>query len=266
MDVESAGLNYVWASILGVVQGLTEFLPVSSSGHLALVEHLGAGVQETLAFDLLLHLATLLAVLIYFNNTLRRLWKSDRTVLLYVLVATVPTGVIGMLFKGYFEALRFSPTIICIGLLVTACALSFAELARGGGYRIRDLGLFGAFFVGFTQALALTPGISRSGSTISAAMLCGVNKEEAFNFSFILSIPTIGGAAFLQFVSAMRHGGLKGLAAELPLGPSLLGFLLSGITGYFSLVLLKRLVVGGKLVWFAAYCFAAGATAIFLSV
>ena len=248
-------MSYAWAVILGIVQGLTEFLPVSSSGHLALVAHLGGGgIPETIAFDLLLHLATLMVVLLYFSRTLFRLWRNERIVLLFVVIASVPTGAIGLVCKDYFEALRFSPTMICIGLLVTASALSFAELARGGNYKVRDLGIFGAFFIGLTQALALTPGISRSGSTISAAMLCGVDKEDAFSFSFILSVPAILGASFLQFLSLVRHGGLERLADELPLGPSIAGFAVSAITGYFALALLKRLVVGGKLVWFAGYC------------
>lgn len=247
-------LDYFWATLLGVVQGLTEFLPVSSSGHLALVEHLGMGMPGNPVFDVVLHLATLLVVLAYFRGSLLWYWRNDRIVLLYAVIATIPTGAIGVAFKPYFEELRHSPTMICIGLLVTAAALSVAELARGATYQLRDLGWFGAFFLGLCQALAITPGISRSGATISGAILCGVDKEEAFRFSFILSVPAVLGAVGLHFLSVLKQGGWEQLAAELPIGPGLAGFAAAVCVGYLSLVLLRAVVVKGKLVWFAAYC------------
>lgn len=254
---EAMTLDYFWAAILGLVQGLTEFLPVSSSGHLALVEHLGTGMPGDPAFDVLLHIATLLSVLAYFRRSILWYWKNDRVVLLYVLIATVPTGVIGIAAKDYFEELRHSPTMICIGLLVTAAALSIAELARGATYQLRDMGWFGAFFLGLCQALAITPGISRSGATISGAILCGMDKEEAFRFSFIMSVPAILGAAGLHLFKIMKTGGWEQLSQSTPIGPAVVGFVVAAGVGYLSLMLLRNMVVKGKLVWFAAYCCAA---------
>lgn len=257
MDVEQgyASIGYFWAAILGAVQGLAEFLPISSSGHLALVEHLGMGVAAPASFDVFLHLATLVVVLYYFRHSILWYYKNDLKVLLYVVIASVPTGLIGLVFKKYFEVLRHSPTLICLGLLVTACALSMAELRRGAAYQLRDLGWFGALVLGFCQALALAPGVSRSGATISGAMICGVDRNEAFRFSFILSIPAVGGAVFLHVLEAVKTGGVSGLFASVSVGPLLVGFVVAACTGYLALTLLERLVSQGGLVWFAAYCF-----------
>lgn len=255
MEPEIQTISYFWAAILGIVQGLTEFLPVSSSGHLALVEHLGAGVPESPLFDVFLHLATLVVVIAYFRKAAAWYYRNDRVVLLYVIIATVPTAVIGLIFKECFEALRLSPTMICIGLLVTASALSMAELARGATYQLRDLGWFGAFFIGLCQTLALAPGISRSGSTISGAILCGMDTEESFRFSFILSVPAVLGAVALHVAYSVRAGDWRNTLTQLPVGPSLVGFFAALVVGYLALALLRQMVVAGKLVWFAAYCF-----------
>lgn len=253
MEPQVATITYFWAVILGAVQGAAEFLPISSSGHLALVEHLGMGMAAPLAFDILLHLATLLVVLFYFRAAILWYAKNDFTVLMYVVIACIPTGIIGIVAKPYFEALRHSPTMICIGLLVTASALSVAEIRKGAGYQLRDLGWFGAFTVGLCQALAIAPGVSRSGATISAAMICGADREEAFRFSFIISIPAVAGAVLLQGWEIYRHYGLA-WPAGLALGPSIAGFAAAAAVGFLSLWVLEKIVAGGRLVWFAAYC------------
>lgn len=254
VETDIASINYFWAAILGIVQGLAEFLPISSSGHLALVEHLGMGVTAPASFDILLHLATLIVVFVYFRHAILWYFKNDFKVLIYVAIATVPTGIIGLAARKYFESLRDSPTMICIGLLVTACALSVAELRKGAAYQLRDLGWFGAFVIGSCQALALTPGISRSGSTIAGAMICGVDRDEAFRFSFILSIPAVLGAVSVHVAELLRHGDSGGLFENVGAGPLSLGFALSAATGYASLAILERVVSRGRLVWFAAYC------------
>lgn len=251
---ELGTIGYLWAAILGVIQGLSEFLPVSSSGHLALAEHLGMGVAAPPTFDVFLHLATLVVVLVYFRAAIVWYLRNDIKVLFYVVAASVPTGIIGFTCKKYFEALRHSPTMICIGLLVTACFLSVAELRRGSGYQLRDLGWFGAVVIGFCQSLALAPGISRSGMTISGAMICGSDREEAFRFSFILSIPAVTGAVLLHVLELARAGGLAGFLENVAIGPFALGFGLAVVTGFIALAVLERLVAGGRLVWFAAYC------------
>lgn len=264
---EFSSIGYFWAAILGIVQGLAEFLPISSSGHLALVEHLGMGMPAPMSFDVMLHFATLLVVLFYFRRTIYWYYRNDLRVLMYVVVASVPTGLIGLLFKKNFEALRFSPSLICAGLLVTAVGLAAASLRRGASYQLRDLGWLGAVTLGMCQSLALAPGISRSGSTIAGAMLCGIDREEAFNFSFILSIPAVAGAVFLHGLEMVRHFGVSGLFVGVAIGPFAVGFLLALGTGYVALVVLDSLVSKGKLIYFAAYCaFVAAAGLVYFNV
>ncbi|MCC8167124.1 MAG: undecaprenyl-diphosphate phosphatase [Planctomycetes bacterium] len=256
---DAVSINYFWAALLGLVQGLAEFLPISSSGHLALVEHLGMGHPAPASFNILLHLATLIVVIAYFRRTIVWYYRNDLRVLLFVVAATVPTGLVGVFLKRYFEALRLSPSLICLGLLVTAGLLTAAETRRGAGYQLRDLGWTGALAVGMFQAMAIAPGVSRSGSTIAAGMLAGVDREEAFSFSFILSISAVAGAVFLHVASVFRSGeGFAGLLAGVAPGPFFLGFVVAAASGYGALVLLERLVNGGRLLYFALYCAVAG--------
>lgn len=243
-------MDYLWAAILGLVQGLTEFLPVSSSGHLALAGHLGMGSAGNPAFDVFLHVATLCVVLLFFRQAIQWYFRNDRIVLLYVLIASIPTAVVGFAFKSSFEALRQSPMMICTGLLVTAAALAFAEMTATGTSRLQDMGWFGAFFIGLCQTLAITPGISRSGLTLAGALSCGIEREEAFRFSFILSIPAVGGAALLKGIEFIREPG----ATPVAYGPAIVGFLVAAISGYAALSFLRRIVIAGRLVYFAGYC------------
>ncbi len=247
-------LGYFWAAVLGAVQGFAEFLPISSSGHLALVEHLGLGRAAAPAFDVFLHLATLLVVIIYFRKAIYWYYRNDVKVLLYVVTATIPTAIVGLTCKKYFEALRHSPTMICIGLLVTACALSVAEMRKESSCRLRDLGWIGAFLVGLCQSVALAPGVSRSGATIAGGMILGVDRDEAFRFSFIISIPAVAGAVFLHVLHAVKAAGFAGLRQGLEAGPYLVGFAAAALAGFAALVILERVVSRGGLVWFAAYC------------
>lgn len=244
--------------VLGVVQGVAEFLPISSSGHLALVEHLGMGMAAPASFDVILHLATLLVVLAYFRR--RILWyiRNDLMVIIYVVVASIPTGFIGLFLKDYFQAIRLSPALVCLGLIITAIALTAAEMHRGAAYQLRDLGWYGALTIGLCQSLALVPGISRSGMTIAGGMICGVDRDEAFNFSFILSIPAVLGAVFLEMLGMVRASGSGAFVDAMVSGPIIAGFAAAAVAGYFSLAILEKLVVSGRLMYFAAYCAVAG--------
>ena len=254
VEADSSSLGYFWAAVLGVVQGVTEFLPISSSGHLALVEHLGMGVAAPVSFDIFLHLATLLVVLAYFRRRILWYLQNDLRVLLYVIVASIPTALVGLFLKKYFEALRHSPVMICLGLLVTAATLAAAEMRQGAGYQLRDLGWLGAVTLGVCQSLALVPGISRSGMTIAGGMICGADREEAFNFSFILSIPAVLGAVMLETLSAVRNGGAESSLASIDPGPLLVAFVLAALCGYLALKLLNVIVAAGRLLLFAIYC------------
>ncbi|MDR1534075.1 MAG: undecaprenyl-diphosphate phosphatase [Planctomycetota bacterium] len=257
---DAFNLGYFWAAALGILQGATEFLPVSSSGHLALAEHLGLGREAPPAFDLLLHLATLAVVGRYFRRDLARLLREgDFRPVLLVAIASLPAAAAGLAFKGELTALRRSPAMICLGLLVTAGALAATELARRNAAGLwRGLSRFEAFAIGLCQALALAPGVSRSGLTLSGALLCRTGRDEAFRFSFIMSIPIILGAAGLHFLEIMVRDGPGGLVRGVGIGPLAVGLAAAGLSGHFALSLLERLAGNGRLPWFAGYCGLAG--------
>ena len=259
MESSNAAIGYGWAVILGLLQGISEFLPISSSGHLALAQHVGLGRAAPPLFDIMLHAATMLATLAFFFKTIFRYLQNERMILLYALVGTIPAAVIGIIFRSDFAALRLSPNMICLGFLVTAASLSAAEVHGVPEGRLRDLGWPGALLVGLCQALAIAPGISRSGLTISGTALSGVNREESFSFSFLLSLPVVGGAALLESSNALRDYVASGGFPPFSAGPCLAGFAAAGLSGYFALGLLQRAVIGGKLVWFAGYCCLAAA-------
>lgn len=247
-SAETQTLGYGWAALLGALQGFTEFLPVSSSGHLALAEHLGRGHAENVAFDLLLHLATLLVVAVAFGRDAWDYWRHRRVVLWYLAVATLPAVLIGMAFRHELEALRENPVAVCAALLVTAAALFAADRAEAPEVELERLGWHNSLLVGLCQALAIVPGISRSGSTIGGGLLCGLKREEAVKFSFLMMVPVVAGAALLKFVDE------PGCFATLPAGPAALGFVAALAGGFGALKFLLRVVRWKKLTYFAVYC------------
>jgi undecaprenyl-diphosphatase len=244
--------------ILGVLQGLTEFLPVSSSGHLVLVQEMMAGFDgPAAAFDVLLHGGTLAAVLIYFRSDLAQMFQgithpSDggwRLPILLV-IGSIPAGVVGVFMADMIEPLFSAPKVAAGGLLVTGIILVAAWQRRGKGHRtLADLTAWSALAIGMSQALAIIPGISRSGSTIAMGMFIGFSGKEAARFSFLLSIPAIGGALMLE----------SGVLAETGLPPSYIaGALSAAIVGWASITLLMKLLDRENLLPFAVYCLALG--------
>ncbi|MCK5914923.1 MAG: undecaprenyl-diphosphate phosphatase [Deltaproteobacteria bacterium] len=261
-------MSIINAIILGIIQGLTEFLPVSSSGHLVIAEHLLPGWHQTgIVFEILLHLATLLAVIIFFRRDIFSLIKSlytkgpeatsQRRLLMLLILATIPTGIIGLAGKKFFVSLFDRLDVVGVMLLVTAGFLWLAErpkIYRTKGWgRIRD-----AVLIGITQGLAIIPGISRSGSTIAVAMMLGIKPERAARFSFLLSIPAISGAALLNLkeISSIPHGQITA---------ALCGALAALITGLISLKLLIMIIKERRLRIFAIYCTFAGCGALWLA-
>jgi len=245
------------AALLGLIQGLTEFLPVSSSGHLALAEHMMGGRAENVAFDILLHGATLLVVLAALGGKFLQLARREPLVWRYLVVATIPTVLGGFLLKGPFTALRDVPTAICAGLLVTAGWLCAAEfLSRSVPEALNRLGNLGALIIGLCQCLALVPGISRSGMTIAGGMICGLRREDAFVFSFLLSVPAVGGALGLKCLDILRMEAEEraSLFAQLPIASCAVGFVVAAASGFAGLLILRRAVAGNALGLFAAWC------------
>lgn len=255
------------AIILGLVQGLTEFLPVSSSGHLVLGQHLLGLDEPEMLFDVAVHVGTLLAVAAYFWRDLwamlRGFWGRDeeaergRRLIWLVFVGSVPTAIIGVLFRHDFEALFASVIAVGVALLITGCLLMATHFAPPSRREIWRFGAGRALLVGLAQGLAITPGISRSGSTISVALLLGVDRRLAAHYSFLLSLPAILGALVLHLKDL-------GPGQELVWTPLLLGGAVAGITGLVALKLLIGVVQRGGLHWFAFYCWALGAMALIL--
>lgn len=261
------------ALLLGVVQGLTEFLPVSSSGHLVVGGELLGITEHALLFDTLLHLGTLLPVLWFYRADLMemvsalgklgqgpaRLWREDRGLRLAacVVIGTIPTGIIGFTLEDLFERLFSSLRTVGVTFLITGMILMLTRLRRDGSGEQESeqshLSLTAprALLVGLAQGMAITPGISRSGSTIAAALLLGVERAMAARLSFLLSVPAILGAVLLQL--RKLEGGTGGM-----LPTYLAGTLAATVSGYFALRWLVALVRRGGLHWFAAYVWPLG--------
>ncbi len=262
------------ALILGLVQGITEFLPISSSGHLVIVQHLLGFKEPEIFFDVCLHVGTLLAVCLFLKDDLRDMvgavfgllpspkggtlsekYRSSTPLRLLVLVTlgTVVTVVFVLAFKHLLESLFSSVAAVGIALLITGTVLFFTRRLPDPSISASRMGIPRAIVVGFVQAIAVAPGISRSGTTISTGLFLGLEKELAVRFSFLLSIPAIIGAVVLQFGSS-----------SLNVNPTavIIGIVSSAVSGYGALLVLARIVRRGNLWVFAPYCWVVGLVAI----
>ncbi|MDI5987383.1 undecaprenyl-diphosphate phosphatase [Halomonas sp. M4R5S39] len=244
-------MDWLQVAVLSLVQGLTEFLPISSSAHLILVPVLTPWDDQGLAFDVALHLGSLAAVVLYFRHELSRMavsWAGslrggvadeDARLAWWVLLATIPVCVVGLAFHDAIEVGMRSPLIIAAGLIVFGVLLGYADWRHRGARSEYQLTLKDALLIGGAQALALIPGTSRSGITITAALLLGMSREGAARFSFLLSIPVIVLASALEIV------GLVGEPREVDWSTLVMGTLLSGISAYlcihYFLVFIRRI-------------------------
>lgn len=239
------------AIFLGILQGLTEFLPVSSSGHLVIAQHFCPQIsQSPLTLDVTLHLGTLLALCIYFRKDLKHILFHPRTAI-PIIIATVVTAAVALPFKSFIEATFTSPRLACLMLLVTGTFLFLAAKVKNN-YRTQ-VSWREAVSIGLAQALAVLPGISRSGTTISAGIYLGLSGETAGRFSFLIAIPAIFGAGLLE---------LKDVST-LPSGlfiPYLMGFLSSFLAGLWAIRWLLKILARtqNKLIYFAYYCWLVG--------
>lgn len=255
--------------ILGLVQGFTEFLPVSSSGHLALAQIFLGTNMPPLSYDLVLHMATALATIIFFFADIFALFvqwlsgfrskdarkSSGWSTGWAVVSGTVITAVIGLTLKDFAEVAMMNSLMVGCGLTFTGFLLLFSSFVKTGLGRVR---LTDGVIVGIAQGIAVMPGISRSGMTIVAGLMSGLSKEEAFRFSFLLSIPAILGATLIQ---AMELGGWRTFVAALP--PYwYVGALAAFASGFFALVLLRRIVLSSKWWIFGLYCLILGISVI----
>ncbi|MCK5127777.1 MAG: undecaprenyl-diphosphatase UppP [candidate division Zixibacteria bacterium] len=253
----------VWdAIILGIVQGLTEFLPISSSGHLVLCQHILGVKTPGVSLEIWLHLGTFVAVIGYFYKKIIVLTKSllpgnvesettyNRKTILAIIIGTIPAVVVGLGLKSYIESVFSSPVFASSMLLVTAAILFASAFAKN---KKLPLTLPKGLVIGLSQAVAILPGISRSGSTITCAMLLGMKPSEAAEFSFLLAIPAVGGAFLLDLIS---HGRTFFTGDEIML--YLIGTAASFIFGLLSIHYLLKIIKKGSFYLFGFYCLAAG--------
>ena len=259
-------MNIIETIALGIIQGLTEFLPVSSSGHLVIFQNMLGFREPELLLDCSLHLGTLFAVCLFFRSDIKNmvgaLWRRDldspdSSLFLWVLVGSVPIFIIGIIFKDPLEGLFGSMSLVGAMLIITGLVVGATRLIPEAHTVRTRVGILVALAVGVAQSLAIVPGISRSGATIVCGLIFSLNRDLAGRFSFLLSIPAIIGALALMFkMEAVERVGIL---------PLVLGFAASAAVGLFALKLLMGLVRGGHMYYFAPYCWALGFLVLFLS-
>ena len=257
-------IDWVKAAILGMVQGLTEFLPVSSSGHLVVFQQFLTEEQVPVVFDLILHLGTLLPIVWIYREKILELFRilftnpfgAKARLGWFIILGSVPTALIGILLEDVFERIFHTPMMVGIAFFVTGSFLFATKYIGQGNKDEQDMTWRDALLIGIVQGVAITPGISRSGSTISVAMLLGLRRDLAAKYSFLLSIPAIVGG----FVLKARDISSANLD-PLVLG---VGFVTSALVGVFALQVLLRLVNSGDFSKFAYYMWLVSVVAIFL--
>ena len=249
-------MNIVESIILGIIQGLTEFLPVSSSGHLVLVQHILGVEIEGVLLEIILHLGTLLAILIYYRLEIIDLWlgafygdMKKRKYLLYLFISILPIGFIGVFCRNFIE-LFFNPLTVCVALFINGIILASTFFITKKP--AKELTLFISLLIGLFQIFALIPGISRSGITISIALALGLFHKEATKFSFFLAIPGLLGAGLIEFINLDSFNNISVISL-------IFGFLSSALIGYIIIDLLLKLISKGKFYYFSFY-------SIFLSI
>ena len=272
-------MTYFMAILLGLVQGIAEFLPISSSGHLALMQHFFSGMQEPdNLYTILLHFATLIAVcIVYWQDIVSMIVEffrglaalftrrggreteppAARRLVMLVILGTLPL-VLVLPINDKLDALSSHPAFIACALMVTGFLLFFSDRMAKGRKTERTARVTDALLVGVAQCIATVPGLSRSGTTIAAGMALGFDRKFAVRYSFLLSLPAVLGATLLQLIKTVKAGGI-----DMSLLPKyLVGMVVAGVVGYFSIQLVKLLADKGKFGKFAYYCWAVGIVAL----
>ena len=271
-------LEALW---LGLLQGLTEYLPVSSSGHLAIGSALlGIESEENLMFTVAVHVATVLSTLVVLGKEIVSLFKgtfsplqggtglnrlnADQRYMLNIVISMIPIGIVGVFFKDAVEEI-FGSGLLIVGccLLFTAAVLAFSYFARPR--QRENISAWHAFIIGCAQALAVLPGLSRSGTTIATGLILGNNKERMAQFSFLMVIPPILGEALLDIVKASKEG-FTAAFGDLTVSALLVGFIAAFISGILACKWMIGIVKKGKLIYFAYYCIAVGIITIIASL
>ena len=264
-------MNWFEALVLGLIQGLTEYLPVSSSGHLTIGAALfGINGEENLAFTIMVHVATVLSTLVIlwkeidwiFKGLFKFKMNEETKYFINIIVSMIPVGIVGVFFKDKVEEV-FGSGLLIVGcmLIVTALLLTFSYYARPR--QKERISLADAFIIGLAQAIAVLPGLSRSGSTIATGLMLGNKKEKLAQFSFLMVIPPILGEALLDVIKAVKGEEAFGNIDALPL---IVGFVAAFVSGCLACKWMINIVKKGKLVYFGIYCAIAGAATIIFSL
>ena len=265
-------MEWFEALILGIIQGLTEYLPVSSSGHLPIGSTLfGLSGEENLTFTVAVHVATVLSTIVIlwkeivwlFTDLFKFKWNEGTKYIVNILISMIPVGIVGLFFKDKVEAI-FGSGLLVVGicLMITALLLAFSYWAKPR--QRENISPLHAFIIGIAQALAVLPGLSRSGSTIATGLLLGNKKERLAQFSFLMVIPPILGEALLD-VKDMAEMGVSQAMAGLPTLSLAVGFLAAFICGCLACKWMINIVKKGKLIWFAVYCAIVGTATVILN-
>ena len=267
-------MNWLEALLLGILQGLTEFLPVSSSGHLTIGQellNLNTSAADNLLFTVTVHAATVLSTIVILWKEIEGLfkgtffsikWNSDKEYVAKILLSCIPVMIVGLFFKDQVEAI-FGSGLMVVGccLLLTALLLTFAYYAKPR--QKETISYRDAFIIGLSQAVAVLPGLSRSGTTIATGLILGNKKESIAQFSFLMVLIPILGETFLNVIDIIKEPALLGSIGFLPL---LIGFLGAFISGCLACKFMINLVKKGKLIYFAIYCAIVGITTIIFAL
>ena len=245
-------MNWIEAVILGIVQGLTEFLPISSSGHLVLMQHLLAINHPGIFLEILLHMGTLLAVIIYYYGDIKVMIidgfnnrNDSRNYIYCIVIATLPTVIVGFLINSKIESI-FMTSIIKYTFFITGLIIGSTYFVNSKNKK--NVVLISALFIGIAQVFAILPGISRSGITIATALIIGIKNYQAAKLSFFMSIPVLIGAMLMQLININPDS----IILSIPL---FIGFISSFITGYLVIHWLLSIIIKGKFYIFSIYCF-----------
>ena len=255
-------VTLIEALFLAVVQGLTEWMPVSSSGHLVITQTV-LGLNPPLIFDVMLHVGTLIVVLTVFRKDIADIIKAvikrdfeteEGKLALFIVVGSVPIAIIGFVFYDFFKSLFSNLLAVGVAIIITGSVIFFSEKRIGN----RKMGILDSLLIGLAQAVTIIPGISRSGITVAAGLLRKIDKTKAFRYSFLLSVPAVIGATVMESRDLVL--------GNMDMAPLFLGATISMIVGYVSLMLLKKIVMNEKFHLFAYYCWTVGiAMILFIS-
>ena len=257
-------MNILKSILLGLIQGITEFLPISSSGHLVIMQKVLGISEGQLTFNIFLHFGTLIPIVIIFWKDIKDIifLKSEKKHLIwFIIVGSIPTGIIGFMFEDFFETLFSSALIAGFMLLITGLLLFFAEKIKGLGKNLDNFKSHNAFIVGVAQGMAIIPGISRSGSTIVACLFQKLKKEDAARYSFLLSIPAVGGANLLKIIDIFSQNYEVGISWF----SIFIGTISAAIAGYFAIKYLLHILRKGSLIVFSYYCWVIGFIVILIA-